>query len=194
VKTVLKIISSIGLFSYPFVIYFGNGYFSTTLLAMIILTLLFSRLYFMKDILSKMPWILPATLLGSLAIITSLVTGSNVGFKFYPLMVNGAMFVVFFYSYIKPPSIIEGFARIRHKDLNLQGVNYTAKVTLIWCLFFICNGLASLYTALYASFDIWVLYNGLISYVLMGLLMSVEFIVRLSVKKNHFSSDELTSK
>ena len=93
------------------------------------------------------------------------------------------MLMVFAFSYFKPPTVIETFARLSEKKLPPSAIKYTAKVTLVWCLFFIINGLVSLYTAVFMSLDSWMIYNGFISYVLMGILMLVEYLVRLKVKK-----------
>jgi uncharacterized membrane protein len=40
----------------------------------------------------------------------------------------------------------------------------------------------ALYTALFTSMATWTLYNGLIAYLLMGLLFAGEYLVRLRVK------------
>jgi uncharacterized membrane protein len=40
------------------------------------------------------------------------------------------------------------------------------------------NGSMALITALWSSFEVWSLYNGLIAYVLMGLLFGGEYWVR----------------
>ncbi len=170
---------------YPFAVYYGLHYFPPKFLALILLALLFLRIVLLKNNLTKMPWVLPATLLGSLALIFSLFTESVIGFKLYPLLVNCSLFTVFAFSYLKPPSVIETFARLQEKNLNKQGVKYTEKVTLLWCVFFLVNGGISLYTALYSELEYWMLYNGFISYVLMGSLFAVEFLVRLKVKKHH---------
>jgi uncharacterized membrane protein len=50
-------------------------------------------------------------------------------------------------------------------------------------LFFIGNGLIALYTALFASFDAWALYNGAIAYGLIGLLFGGEWLFRRWVKQ-----------
>lgn len=55
---------------------------------------------------------------------------------------------------------------------------YCFKVTLIWCVFFILNGSAAVYTVFSKNDKIWSIYNGGIAYFLMGLLFTVEFIVR----------------
>ncbi len=84
--------------------------------------------------------------------------------------------------------MIERFARFHNKNLSSNAVKYTRKVTIIWCIFFVINGLIALYTAFYASLEIWTLYNGLISYVLMGSLFVIEYIVRYFVIKKELNN------
>ncbi len=55
---------------------------------------------------------------------------------------------------------------------------YTRRVTQVWCGFFVLNGGLALCTALWASDAGWALYNGLVAYVLMGLLFAGEWLVR----------------
>jgi uncharacterized membrane protein len=61
-----------------------------------------------------------------------------------------------------------------------EGVRYTAKVTKVWCLFFLANGTVAAYTALYASREMWVFYNGFLGYCLMGALLAGEWLFRRS--------------
>lgn len=184
-KKLITLVVGICLLLYPFAVYLGLNYISPFWLALCLLVLLISRLVMLRSVMAKMPWLLPATVLGGLAIITTLFTDSPMGFQLYPLMVNFAMLAVFGYSYLKPPTVIETFARLQHPNLPEQGVSYTRKVTLVWCGFFILNASISLYTALYTSFKVWTIYNGLVSYILMGTLFTVEFIVRLFVQKRY---------
>jgi uncharacterized membrane protein len=58
------------------------------------------------------------------------------------------------------------------------GVRYTRRLTLVWCNFFFLNGSVAAYTALAASRETWVLYNGLVAYVLIGALLAGERIAR----------------
>jgi uncharacterized membrane protein len=189
VKSLISVLIAGMLMLYPFAVYYGLHYFPPRFLAVILLVLLFLRIVLLKNNLAKMPWVLPATILGSLAIIFSLFTQSPIGFKLYPLLVNCSLFTVFAFSLFKPPSVIETLARLKEKNLNRQGVKYTEKVTFLWCTFFFVNGGISLYTALYSEIEYWMLYNGFISYVLMGSLFAGEFLVRLKVKKHHKNSD-----
>lgn len=176
---------------YPFVIYFGLNYLPPSMLALVLLSFLLLRLMILKNSLVKMPWVLPATILGAIVILTSSVSNSYIGFKLYPIMVNVTMLFVFAYSYIKPPTVIETIARIKEKHLTDDGVLYTSRVTLVWCAFFIINSLISLYTVVFSSLEGWMLYNGLISYLLMAMLMCLELLIRRRVKNKHMSMKQL---
>mgnify|MGYP003988786837 FL=1 len=88
------------------------------------------------------------------------------------------MLVLFFVSLLHPPTIVERFARIQNPNLPEAAVRYTRKVTIVWCVFFVCNGCAALYTALFSSLETWTLYNGAISYALMGILFAGEYLIR----------------
>jgi len=189
VKALINILIAGMLILYPFAVYYGLHYLSPRILALILLVLLFARIVVLKNNLAKMPWVLPATILGSLALIFSFLTQTDIGFKLYPLLVNCSLLIVFAFSYLKPPSVIETLARLKEKSLNKKGVKYTEKVTLLWCVFFLVNGGISLYTALYCELDEWMLYNGFIAYILMGILFAGEFLVRLKVKEHHKNSE-----
>jgi uncharacterized membrane protein len=96
----------------------------------------------------------------------------------YPVLVNGAMLAVFASSLRRGMPIVERFARLRHPDLPPHAVAYTRRVTQVWAGFFACNGLVSAALSLWAPWHWWTLYNGMISYVLIGLLMAGEWLVR----------------
>lgn len=49
---------------------------------------------------------------------------------------------------------------------------------MVWCGFFVVNAAIALYTVVFAPMKIWVIYNGFISYVLMGILFLGEFVLR----------------
>jgi uncharacterized membrane protein len=103
--------------------------------------------------------------------------------RFYPVFMNAAMLAAFGASLFVGQSMIERLARIAEPDLPEAGVRYTRKVTWVWCGFLLLNGLVALWTALYASLEVWTLYNGLIAYLLMGALFGGEFLVRKVVRR-----------
>ena len=103
--------------------------------------------------------------------------------KFYPVCISGLMLILFAVSLIRPPTVIERLARIRIPDMPDAAIRYTRKVTIVWCGFFAINGCIALYTALYSSLEVWALYNGAISYALMGFLFAGEYLIRRRVQK-----------
>jgi uncharacterized membrane protein len=96
----------------------------------------------------------------------------------YPVIVNMGMACVFGLSLVFPPTIIERIARTSTPDLDEDGMAYTRKVTQVWLAFFLSNAAASLGLTLYGDIALWTLYNGCISYILMGILFAGEYIVR----------------
>jgi len=102
---------------------------------------------------------------------------------FYPVIINSALALIFSYSLINPPPVIERLARLSRADLPFHAVLYTRKVTKVWLGFFIINGVVASYAALFTSLQTWTLYNGLIAYILMALLFAGEYLVRLRIQK-----------
>lgn len=85
--------------------------------------------------------------------------------------------------FVSPPPIIERLARLTEPELSPQGVVYTRKVTQIWCVFFAVNGTIALATCLYGDMHLWALYNGGLSYLFIGSLMGMEWIIRKRVQQ-----------
>jgi uncharacterized membrane protein len=102
--------------------------------------------------------------------------------RYYPVLVNAALLVVFAASLVSPPSVIERIARLRDPELRPAAVVYTRRVTIVWTVFFVLNGGAAFYTARFATLEAWALYNGLIAYVLIGALFAVELAIRTALK------------
>ncbi len=83
--------------------------------------------------------------------------------------------------------MIERFARLQEPDLPESGVKYTRTVTKIWCVFFIINGSISFSTC-FMDMKIWMLYNGFISYLLIGTLFISEWLVRQWIRKKKYEN------
>ena len=115
------------------------------------------------------------------------VTGVlNVGWplRWYPVFVNASLLVLFGVTLLRPPSMAERLARLREPVLPAHAVEYTEKVTIAWCGFFLINGSIAAATSLWGTDAQWALYNGGIAYGLMGLFAGVEYLVRLRVKRS----------
>lgn len=103
--------------------------------------------------------------------------------RLYPAFMNAALLAAFAFSLARGPSLIERLARLHEPDLPPSGIRYTRRVTWVWAIFFAMNGAAALWTALFADWHVWTLYNGLIAYVAMAILFGGEFLIRQFVRK-----------
>ena len=54
---------------------------------------------------------------------------------------------------------------------------------MVWVAFLLCNALISLATAVWGTRAQWALWNGLLSYLAMGTLFTVEYAVRRVVRR-----------
>ena len=98
--------------------------------------------------------------------------------KSYPVLINAALLAVFAGSLLRPPTVIERGLRLAGQPVPPEAPPYLWWVTLAWCMFFLVNGAIAAWTALAAPLAWWTLYNGLLSYLLIGLLFSVELVTR----------------
>lgn len=111
------------------------------------------------------------------------VTQTLATMYWYPVIINGVMLTLFGSSLWAKQSIIERFARLRRPDLPPKGVRYTRKVTQVWCLFFLFNILFCSLLIVLEAYRLWAWYTGGISYLLIGLLMIAEWLVRQHLMK-----------
>lgn len=124
---------------------------------------------------------LPAAL-GALVVAVAL-TNSERLLKFYPVLVSASLLGTFGFTLLRPPSMILRFATVQDKALAEKPdfprtERYCRNVTVVWCVFFFINMSMALYTTFFASSFAWSLYNGLISYILIGILFVGEMVVR----------------
>ncbi|MCL2872548.1 MAG: hypothetical protein FWF41_06190 [Betaproteobacteria bacterium] len=103
--------------------------------------------------------------------------------RYYPVLVNAIFLLAFAISLFQSQTIVERLARRLDPDLPPQGVDYTRKVTLAWCVFFIINGGIALWTTT-QPMAVWALYNGLIAYAAMGVMFVGEWLIRRRVLRH----------
>lgn len=166
--------------AYPLLVYLAMGRFEPRWMA-----LLLFALALLRALTSRQPlWMAAAAGAGVLALLTTLLNQA-LPLKLYPLLVNVVMLLVFATSLRFGSPVVERLARLQEPDLPPFAVAYTRKVTQVWCGFFVLNGGLALVTALWASDRTWALYNGLLAYVMMGVLFAGEWLVRRRVKAAH---------
>jgi uncharacterized membrane protein len=163
--------------AYPVVVYLALGHVSPRWIALLLVGLALARAWVTRESF----W------LGAAVLATVLAAASFFGerwgpLKLYPALVNLLMLGLFSMSLWRGPSMVERLARLRESNFPPAAIAYTRRVTQVWCGFFVVNGLVAVATALWASAAVWALYNGLLSYVAMGVLMGGEWLVRRRVR------------
>ncbi|WP_276643338.1 hypothetical protein [Siccibacter turicensis] len=180
----VKIISTVLMLAWPFVIWFGLEVNGLRWLLPLMMVLLLTRIAMTPRHSGPMRSVmLVAALAGLTLCLLSYLFNRHEWLLFYPVAVNCVMLLVFGGSLWTTMPLVERLARLREPDLPPAAVCYTRRVTQVWCLFFIVNGSAALWTALHGDLRLWTLWNGALSYTLMGLLMTVEWVVRCQVRK-----------
>lgn len=165
---------------YPFGVYAALGHLAPHWLAGALVLLALARAISTRQRL----WY--AVVMGAgVLVLASWWQGDARAVKLYPALVNAILLTVFGWSLCHPPSVVERLARLQDPDLPAAAIGYTARVTAVWCGFFVVNGAFAVYTALYSSDANWALYNGLLAYVAMGVLMVGEWLVRQRVQRRH---------
>ncbi len=176
-RSLIDILSWIGAalsVGFPALVYFGRDRLSPQVLAVVLVLIVWLR----KRIAFGMrpsPWLVAGGLL-----LAFLALGRNdvLPLKLYPVLVNGALLAIFAASLWYPPPVAERIARLGIPDLPAEIVAYTRKVTQAWCVFFAANALTALWTAVWGSDDVWFYYNGIIAYLLAGLMFAGEWFLR----------------
>jgi uncharacterized membrane protein len=126
----------------------------------------------------------------SLALAAGIVAASarfSVAPLFLPAVTSFFLLAVFAVSLAFPPNIIERIARAQEPNLHQEGAQYCRRVCFVWIAFLAANGTIAL-DSTFRSVQWWSLYNGLISYLLIGALFCAEYLCRLRIKRRFASS------
>ena len=101
---------------------------------------------------------------------------ANVWFRLYPALMVSLALAMFVVSLRRTP-LVEVLARKMGESLDDRGVAYCRRVTVVWAVFLSVHLLVTIATV-FASHEVWALYNGLIAYILMGALFLGEWLYR----------------
>ncbi|VVO67233.1 hypothetical protein PS874_00977 [Pseudomonas fluorescens] len=163
---------------YPFAVYFGMEHFAPWQFG-----LLLGSLWLARALLGARK---PGSLwmaIGAIAFCLLLaLLDSPLLLRWYPVLISAFMLALFGLSLKYGPPMVERLARLREPQLPAKAIVYTRQVTIVWCVFFLCNGLLAAALTLWAPLKWWMLYTGLISYGLMGLLFAIEWLMRQRVR------------
>ncbi|MCP4409474.1 MAG: hypothetical protein GY807_17330 [Gammaproteobacteria bacterium] len=111
-------------------------------------------------------------------LVSARVFGIDAILKLSPLLIHISLFTFFMQSLYNVP-MIERFARLEFDGKLPPGIaTYCRKLTILWTVFFAANIAACGWLAILGDDASWVLYNGLIVYLLIGALLLGEYLWR----------------
>jgi uncharacterized membrane protein len=171
----------------PFIIYFGIKYFGIRyLLYGLLLLYLLRSAHSLRAGMKKNQVIM--------LVIISTIFGLAIIFNraslalYTPALINLGLLLSFGSTLFVGPPIIEIFARKHVKSLSENEVKYCRNVTILWSAFFIVNGCVSLAISATGNVDYWIIYNGFISYIMIGLIFIIEMTYRYYRFRNYGDS------
>lgn len=184
VATIIRWVTIVAIIAYPIAVWSGLKTWGIGILAPLLGLVFILRLLTFRGKLSQLTFFGKAIAAAGIVLvaISALLRETSL-LLYYPVAVNTLLFILFFSSLRARQSVVERLARLSEPDLSPTGVIYTRRVTQVWCLFFVCNGFLALYTCLKGDVALWALYNGGVSYLLIGLLMGIEWIVRKRLQR-----------
>jgi uncharacterized membrane protein len=183
-RTLLRLLNALTLLAWPFLVWFTLTQPQWRGLLGLLALLFVLRIWSLRRATGAMGrMMLLLALVGSVLCLASLLLRSQHLLLWYPLVVNVCMLLLFGASLWSPMPLVERLARLREPELPARAVRYTRRVTHVWCGFFIFNGSVALVTCLLNDLRLWTLWNGCISYLLMGTLMGGEWLLRQRIRK-----------
>ena len=161
---------------YPIAVYSGRGMLSPLVFVALALFLVGLRVVTLRSEHARL-WRLP--LLGAGALLVVLAANDGwLAAKSYPVVLSLAAAFAFGKSLFFPPSLIERIARIHEPSLPPEGQAYCRIVTVVWTVWLLANALIAALLAVSGNEEVWVLWTGLIAYVVMGVLFGGEMLLR----------------
>ena len=95
-----------------------------------------------------------------------------------PVLYSIGGLALFAQSLQHEPTFVARIARRFHPDLSEKEIAHCRQATQAWCVFFIANILITTLLALCAPLLWWAIYANLISYVMIGLMIGFEHLIR----------------
>lgn len=107
---------------------------------------------------------------------TAAILNQEIFLKLYPVFMNALVCAMFAFSLRNVPLVQRIAEKMKYKMTD-ESRQYARHVTIAWAVFMGLNMLVSLATVFMTDW-IWTIYNGLISYCLIGVMFIGEYLVR----------------
>ena len=186
-KSVVKVFLVALLVTYPLFVFLALVVFelpiSIVSIGMMIIAIAYFGFFSTKG---KRNW--SAILLGVMAIAV-LITQSEMVLKFYPIVLTLVFLFVFGVPLLRGKSIITYFAMMMDSAIEThpgRGMleRCCKALNIVWIIHFIVSLTINFLIAFGSTLKIWTLYNALISYIVQGLIIALQFpIVEMSNRK-----------
>jgi uncharacterized membrane protein len=176
----VRALVTIFIVSYPFIVYFGLSIFPPSFFGLVLVVVLALRFGLLLP--GERSTLLPVLIFFLVYAIAAVIFDSARLLLFYPALVNFTLFLVFALSLKSGEPLLLRIVRARGVAINEHTPRYLYWLTLVWSVFFVLNGLVSIFTST-LSMRAWTLYNGLISYFIVAILFAGEMLFRRYYKK-----------
>jgi uncharacterized membrane protein len=168
--------------AYPFLVYFVGDRAPAGVFIALAIVLVLLRAPGLRGLANPRTAITALVL--AVAILTLLAFASSEwAVRAYPVLISLLVATAFGASLLHPPPLVERFARLREPDPPPQALAYMRKVTVVWFVFLLVNAALSALTVALGDLALWTFYNGVLSYLLMGLLFAGEFLIRRRLRR-----------
>ncbi len=181
----VRIVVVIFFFTYPIIVYFGLNFLPPSFFGLILVAILAMRFGVLLP--AERLVLLPVLMVLLAYAITTMILDSTSMLLFYPALVNFILCVVFANSLRYEEPFLLRIVRARGVATSKHTPRYLYRLTALWAGFFALNGMISIWTST-LSMEAWTLYNGLISYLVVAILIGGEVLFRRRYKKR--MSDE----
>ncbi len=181
-RPLLPVIAVLGGAAYPFIVYALLGRVPAGGLVLAALALVAARLVGLRGSALARPLLLPLAAVAALMAALGLVDGSAAA-QAYPIVMSLGMAAAFGLSLLRPPCLVECFAAVVEPTPTEAARAYMRRVTWVWFGFLLGNAALSAASLASGSLELWTLYNGLVSYLLMAALFGGEWLVRRRVRR-----------
>jgi len=168
--------------AYPFVVYAGIDRISPSVFVALAVGVLVLRLAWSRSEPQKGIFSVALVAVG-VALLVLLSYDGMTAAKAYPVLMSLAFATVFGWSLAFPPTLVERIAVLAGTAPTEPARRYMRRVTVVWFAFLVANAGVSGWTGLAQDHAVWAFYNGFVSYLLMGILMGGEYLVRVRVRR-----------
>jgi len=166
---------------YPGIVYALHGVVPAAAFAGVVLVLLLARLLLSNET-SETLWRYPLLfVLCGVAVLT--VLNVDLAERAYPALMSLGFAALFGLTLVRPPTLIERFARRGDPSLSEEAVEYCRRVTVVWFVYCLVNAAIASGTALLGSLELWSLWTGVLSYVGMSILFFGEVLLRKRLRR-----------